>query len=377
MKLADETSLVVIQPSPFCNINCSYCYLPQRSDRTRLSIGQLRTMVEKLLTFPTIKEHLPIVWHAGEPLVLGIDYYREAFECIRALMPEHVQVSHSFQTNGMLLDDAWCAFITEWNVSIGISIDGPAAVHDAFRKTRSGKGTFEQTIAGLRTLQRNSVSYYVISVLTRAALADPSGMLDFYRAHDIADVGFNVEEEEGLHKTSSLADIDGPAFKNFLQRFTARMEEVQFPIAVREFEETLAAIQGHTAGTPRSSQIEPFGIVSIDVRGNVYTFSPELVGYSSADFPTFAIGNIFTDSFEKLSGSTTLAKMARQIDDGVAMCEAGCDYFPVCGGGTPGNKVFENGTFASAETMACRLNRKHVTDFVLGMIETRYPVRDA
>jgi len=64
--------------------------------------------------------------------------------------------------------------------------------------------------------------------------------------------------------------------------------------------------------------------------------------------------------------------MARQIDEGIEMCKDTCGYFSICGRGAPANKVFENGTFASTETMACRLRRKHVTDFVLGIIEVRY-----
>ena len=65
--------------------------------------------------------------------------------------------------------------------------------------------------------------------------------------------------------------------------------------------------------------------------------------------------------------------MADEIDAGIQQCKAECSYFTVCGGGAPANKVFENGSFASAETLACRLGRKAVTDFVLGMIEARFP----
>lgn len=71
------TSLVIIQPTPFCNIDCSYCYLPSRADRTRLDIGQITSIFNKLLTFPTIHDRIAIVWHAGEPLVLGVPYYEE------------------------------------------------------------------------------------------------------------------------------------------------------------------------------------------------------------------------------------------------------------------------------------------------------------
>ena len=306
--------------------------LSKRSQAVLRPATKVGTIFERLLRFPTVSDRVTVVWHAGEPLVLGVEYYAAAFTCIREICPSSLTIDHAFQTNGMLINDAWCAFIREWKVGVGISIDGPRHVHDAARKTRSGKGTFAQTVAGLKTLQRNNIPFYVISVLTKAALQDPVAMFDFYQSNDISDFGFNIEEEEGIHATSSLAAVADGTFVSFLERFSLLMEERKFPIAVRELEETLAAIQGMDSGVPRSNQLEPFGIISVDVRGNVYTFSPELVGYSGTDFPTFAIGNIFEHSFDELRTSPVLREMTGLIHRGVAMCRTECKYFPVCGG---------------------------------------------
>lgn len=70
--------------------------------------------------------------------------------------------------------------------------------------------------------------------------------------------------------------------------------------------------------------------------------------------------------------SSALAKMSTMIEEGIELCRKECEYFPVCGGGTPSNKLFENGTFASSETLYCRLTKKITTDFVLSTIESRY-----
>jgi uncharacterized protein len=371
-QIAPVTSLIVVQPTPFCNINCSYCYLPERSDRTRLNLQQIQTMFARALSFPTVSDRVTIVWHAGEPLVLGIDYYEAAFAAIRDVCPVGLGIDHAFQTNGMLINDAWCTFFRDWNIGVGVSVDGPQHIHDLARKTRSGRGTFARTIAGLKTLQRNEIPFYVISVLTKAAILDPVAMFNFYKEHGINDLGLNIEEEEGDYATSSLSAVGDGAFTRFLERFSSLMEDRRFPIAVREFEETLSAIQGMSEGVPMSNQLVPFGIISIDVRGNVYTYSPELVGYSNSDFPTFAIGNIFQHSFDELNTSPILRLMSDRVSEGVERCRAECSYFAVCGGGAPSNKVFENGTFASSETMYCRLNKKRVTDFVLSTIEARF-----
>jgi uncharacterized protein len=347
--------------------------LPQRNDRSRLSIEKIGIIFDQVLRFPTLSDRVTVVWHAGEPLVLGAGYYRSAFACIKKCCPPGLTVDHTFQTNGTLIDDGWCELFKEWNVGVGISIDGPQHIHDAARKTRSGKGTFAKAVAGLETLQRNGIPFYVISVLTKDALLDPAAMFDFYQAHGITDLGFNVEEEEGIHASSSLSTVSPGSFTRFMQEFCTRMEQKQFPIVVREFEESLAAIKGHETCVPLSNQAVPFGIISIDVRGYVYTFSPELVGYSNGEFPTFAIGNIFHDNFSDLCESPVLKKMWAQIAEGVERCRLTCDYFPICGGGAPANKVFENGTFASTETMYCRFSKKQVADFVLSTIEARDP----
>ena len=147
------------------------------------------------------------------------------------------------------------------------------------------------------------------------------------------------------------------------------MREHDFHIVVREIEETMASIRHFDKQGPINNLVIPFGIITIDVRGDVYTFSPEIAGYSSKDFETFAIGNIFTDSFEEIEASKVLKEMTAQIASGVELCRTGCKYFSVCGGGAPSNKVFENRTFASTSTTHCELTKKRVTDYLLETIE--------
>jgi uncharacterized protein len=313
------------------------------------------------------------VWHAGEPLVLGPKYYDDAFSRIRDLCPKDLRVVHSFQTNGMLITDAWCDQIQKWGVSVGVSVDGPKHIHDASRRTRSGKGTYDKAIEGIRCLQKRAIPFYVITVLTKSSLAQPEALFAFYEEFGINDVGFNIEEQEGVHRSSSLSlGHDDASIVDFFKRFGELMVKRNFPIAVRELEQTLLSIRFLSAQPIPNDQVVPFGIITIDVTGNVYTYSPELVGYSSQDFPTFAIGNILANSFEDLQASDVLGRLKFEIDRGVAACAAECDYFAICGGGAPSNKLFENKSFSSTETMFCRLTKKRVTDFLLAAIEGKF-----
>src|SRR5262249_49781242 len=155
--------------------------------------------------FPTISDQVTILWHAGEPLVLGVDYYEAAFSCIGKVCPAGLSIDHSIQTNGILINDKWCDFFQKWNVSLGVSIDGPQEVNDAARRTRAGKGTYDKVITGINCLQRRNIPFYVLSVLTKSALLAPDALFWFYHDFNIRDVGFNIDELEGVNEVSSLS----------------------------------------------------------------------------------------------------------------------------------------------------------------------------
>src|SRR6266404_2951012 len=172
--------LLVIQPTPFCNIDCRYCYLPNRADKSVVAEATLANLFSQVFASGWVEGGVGIVWHAGEPMVLPIDFYRRAFRLIDGLKPPGLSVTHAFQTNGTLIDDAWCEFFAAEQVNVGVSIDGPQHFHDINRRTRSGAGTFDRTIAGIRRLRRRAVPFHVISVLSAESLAAPGEMFDFY-----------------------------------------------------------------------------------------------------------------------------------------------------------------------------------------------------
>ncbi len=125
-----KIELLVVQPTPFCNIDCSYCYLPDRSSKAVMSDETLHNLFAQVFASGWASDGLSIVWHAGEPMVLPIEFYRRAFRTIEGLKPPDVAVRHSFQTNGTLVNDRWCEFFAEEDVKVGVSIDGPKRFHD-------------------------------------------------------------------------------------------------------------------------------------------------------------------------------------------------------------------------------------------------------
>ncbi len=211
---------VVVQPTPFCNINCSYCYLPQRNMKTVMEQGTIAVLFAKIFASGWASPYLTVIWHAGEPLVLPVSFYQTAFDAIEAMRPPGLQLRHAIQTNGLLITPEWCDFFKQWDVGVGVSIDGPKHLHDAHRVTRSGQGTFDRTIAAIRLLRRECVPFHVISVLSQAGLDAPEEMLDFYLSEGIEDVCFNVEESEGDHVSGLFAAAQAQErFKRFLDSF--------------------------------------------------------------------------------------------------------------------------------------------------------------
>jgi len=363
--------LLVVQPTPFCNIDCRYCYLPDRANKAVVAEQTLANLFSQVFASGWAEEGLSIVWHAGEPLVLPIAFYRRAFAMVDGLKPAGLPVKHSFQTNGTLLDDGWCEFIAEADIAVGVSIDGPRRLHDRNRVTRSGRGTFDKAVAGVRRLKRHGVPFHVISVLTQESLAAPREMFDFYLAEGIEHVCFNVEESEGEHRSASFAAAGiEDAYYDFLSEFwrlsAAHPGRIGF---IREIDDAQRNIFRPRDAAFFNQLATPFAITSMDWTGNIATFSPELLGLKSALYDDFVLGNINRDRLVDLADGPLLKRMKHDIDAGVALCRGNCEYFSVCGGGEPVNKLFENGSFATAETTYCRMTKMRATDLVLDRLE--------
>src|SRR5579871_5970273 len=307
--------LLVIQPTPFCNIDCSYCYLPNRQSRKRITPEVLERTFANVFSSGLVENSFTTIWHAGEPLVLPPRFYEDVFALLARHNHKQVRVQHSFQTNATLVDDEWCAFIKSHELRIGVSIDGPAFLHDRHRRTRRGEGTHARVLSGIRRLQQHGIPFHVITVLTSASLDFPDELYDFYCGNGIDAVGFNVEEIEGPHIRSSLQGEDMPVrYRRFLDRF--------FDLAasnphfwVREFTGALGLIAGGgTSAEIRTHETRPLAIISVDCDGNFSTFSPELLGLPSVHYDGFAIGRVQAESFREAARTERFRAMHDDIE---------------------------------------------------------------
>lgn len=366
-------SLLVIQPTSFCNLDCDYCYLPNRDQKNRLSLDLIEPIFKEIFTSRFLGCPFTICWHAGEPLAVPISFYDSAFKLINQASEKYNQHNvgfyHSFQSNATLITQAWCDLFKQYPVHVGVSIDGPAFLHDIHRKTRNGKGSHENTLRGIKYLQKNNIPNSVIAVLTDDSLDYPDEIFNFFIEHDILDVGFNMEETEGIHQYSSL-DKQGvkERYQGFIQRFWDLTSQYQGEFKVREFESICSLI--YTEDRLNNTEMNhPFAIVNIDYQGNFSTFDPELLAIKTEQYGDFILGNILRDSLESVCHSQKFQQIYQDMQSGVNLCRETCAYFGVCGGGAGSNKYWENGTFNSSETKACQYRIKVITDVVVNELE--------
>lgn len=168
---------------PLCELDCAYCYYLSRRElfpdgtRFRMSDEVLEAYVRSFIAAsPGPLVHF--VWHGGEPTLRGIPFYRRALDLQRRYLPAGWTCLNTIQTSGIGLDDEWARFLAESRFEVGVSLDGPADVHDAYRRDKGGHPTHRRAEAAFRLLRRHGIDPDVLCALTAATAARP---LEVYR----------------------------------------------------------------------------------------------------------------------------------------------------------------------------------------------------
>lgn len=165
-----------------CNLDCRYCYFLSKE---RLYPGSDFRMSETLLEEYTRQyisaQKLPEVtfaWQGGEPTLMGLEFYRQAVGYQQKHKKPGTRIYNSLQTNAVTLDDDWCAFFKAHDFLIGVSLDGPQQLHDAYRVDKGGAPTFERVIRGIEMLQKHGVEFNILTTVHQANAEHP---LEIYR----------------------------------------------------------------------------------------------------------------------------------------------------------------------------------------------------
>ena len=177
---------VMLKPrGPICNLDCQYCYYLAKE---RLYPGSTFRMADDVLAEFTRQyiqaqgvPEVTFAWQGGEPLLMGLDFFQQAVALQQQYRRPGMRIDNALQTNAVLLDDAWCRFFKEHRFLVGVSLDGPQELHDAYRVDKGGGPTFRRVMAGLDLLKKHGVDYNVLACVHAANAEDPLAVYRFLR----------------------------------------------------------------------------------------------------------------------------------------------------------------------------------------------------
>jgi len=371
--ISGPISLLIIQGTPFCNIDCKYCYLPDRTNKNRLSISTFKQIITRIFESDLVRQDFTIVWHAGEPLVMPLQFYQEATNIIKEYNTSRFKVKQNFQTNGILLTEEWCEFLKEnTNVQISLSIDGPEHIHNFQRVNRKGDGTFASVMRAVNLLKSHEITFSVISVITDYTLNFADEYYDFFKELNPVVLGANVEEIENNNFSSSLysKNTTMDRYKEFLSNLYNLYVRDDRSLRIREFQQIENFILRSNVFKNRlGQQTTPYRIVSVDLHGNYSTLSPELLSMKSIHYGDFIFGNVFNLSFADALKTEKFNRLYNDVLTGMVNCKNSCKYYNVCGGGVPSNKYSEKQSFMVTETNHCKFKYQAPFEIILKKLE--------
>src|SRR5579863_3187777 len=240
-----KLNYVVVQPTPFCNLACQYCYLPERNRTVKMSTDTVRLLFDFLFREPEyIDSEVSVNWHAGEPLTLPIGFY-ESSVCIQeSLTPPTTKIRHRIQTNAVLINQEWCDFLKARKFVVSVSLDGPKRFHDSRRVDRLGRGTFDRVMRGIKLLQENSIPFDLVGVMSAESLHFAEEFFEFYSALCPRQIGINFEEVVGTNLKSSFHQCEAEfEVRAFLEKFLTLRDDKAPHIRLRDLDEMDASMR--------------------------------------------------------------------------------------------------------------------------------------
>jgi len=241
---------------PICNLNCSYCYYLDKQNLypdtghflmtddilEKYIVKQIQASPESMINFS---------WHGGEPFLAGIDFFKKVRRLQSVHIPAGKTIVNGIQTNGTLINDEWCRFLSEEGFIIGISIDGPAELHNIYRRTKDDSTTCEKVIRGFQLLKKHAIVPEILCVVNDENVKHPLIIYNFFKQLGARYITFIplVEPEPGSSSGASRKSVPAEEFGLFLTAiFNEWVEKDIGEIKIQIFEEAArtAFNQEHT-----------------------------------------------------------------------------------------------------------------------------------
>lgn len=331
-----------------CNIDCTYCFYlekealyPERNKNWRMSDDTLETYISQHIAAQS-GNHVIFAWQGGEPTMMGLPFFRRVVElCDKYANGKKIE--HALQTNGIVLNDEWARFFAENHFLIGLSIDGPAHVHNQYRVNRAGKGTHEQVVAAMALLKAHHVEFNTLTVVGKHNVGHAREVYDFLLAAGSRHMQFiplvermSTTESSVLNlvlpgeSAASLAPWTVPSwqFGEFLNHiFDVWIRRDVGRISVQMFDVALAAWTGQP----------PVLCVHSETCGHAFALESngDLYNCDHFVYPEHLLGNIHQQSIEEMNNSEQAIAFGQAKRDTLTPDCRRCDFRFVCHGGCP------------------------------------------
>lgn len=342
---------VIAKPiGPICNLACKYCfYLEKESlypadESWRMPQETLETYLRQYVEAqPAEAREIDFAYQGGEPTLMGLDFFRRAVRLHAACAPAGVRVRNSLQTNGIRLDDAWCEFLKEHDFLVGLSIDGPADLHNQFRVDRGGAGTHAEVMRALKLLQKHGVDFNALVCVHRRNGDHPQRVYRFFRDHGVAFLQFIpiVEPRAGVRSAESAPPAGAAPGETVSQRSVLPEQYGRFLVSVfeewvhrdvgtvfvRDFDQAMASWLG--VGASLCVYAETCGrAVAIEHNGDLYSCDHYVL-------PEYKLGNIHETPIRQLANSARQEQFGRAKSESLPEFCRRCQVRFACNGGCP------------------------------------------
>ncbi|MFV0544764.1 MAG: anaerobic sulfatase maturase [Bacteroides sp.] len=350
--------LMVKPIGPVCNLRCKYCYYLEKSkiyskkpNEYIMSDEILEQYVKNYIASqPTENPRVVFAWQGGEPTLLGIEFFEKAIQ----FQQQHTdgrKIENTLQTNGMFINEKWAEFFKKHNFLIGISIDGPQDLHDAYRRTQGGQGSWKRVMKSIELLKKYGVRFNTLTVVNRLNAQSPLRVYEFLRKIGSTWMQFiPIQERRAIDKNEQLRlvanDYEGETvvtnesvlpdqWGNFLiQVFDQWVKNDVGRIFVKQFDCALEAWCGYNPTACVLSRYCGDGLV-MEHNGDVYTCDHFV-------YPQFKLGNIKDSSLQEMALSAKQEQFGKDKRETLsAQCKT-CKYLPACNGECPKHRFILN-----------------------------------
>jgi uncharacterized protein len=341
VKASREFQIFAKPIGAICNLDCHYCYYLQKE----LLYPQTQSfrMPEDLLEEYIVQQIaiapeavISFFWHGGEPTILGLDYFRKIVELQRKHQPPGRRITNGIQTNGVLLNDDWCRFFATENFAVGLSLDGPPALHDAYRVTKGQKPTHKQVMQGYRLLRQHKIPVDILCVVHAQNVQYPLQVYRFFKEIKAQYISFIplVERQSMTEGGVSPRTVPAEAFGTFLCAiFDEWVRHDIGRIIVQMFEE---------AARPAHGQDHSLCIFR-PTCGDVPVVEHNGDFYSCDHFvtPEHRLGNIRETPLLELFDSPAQHAFGQAKRDTLPRYCRECEVRSMCNGGCPKDRIIQ------------------------------------